>query len=85
MKYKYRAHVTPTTRGPKHKHFNDREELLLHFAQMRKLPDEIYSREAGGNLKKGDTLDGICREIKLRTQIIELKKELQKVSSAKLK
>jgi hypothetical protein len=78
MKYKYRASYWWEFKGhskPRAKHFNDREKLVRWFATKGKHLIKIYME--GGNLKKGDTLDGFQREIDLTKQLIALEKQLK--------
>jgi hypothetical protein len=78
MKYKYRVEFAPAIpRGRKSHSFNDRNELVLHFAKRTNTLKKIYSADAHGYLKNGDTFDGIRREIQLTRRIVDLEKKLK--------
>lgn len=54
----------------------NRDELIKYYAGLPVRVAKIYSTEAHGYLKRGETLDGFQREIALQTKIIKLEEML---------
>jgi hypothetical protein len=61
---------------PKRHNCVNREELIQYYAGIPVRLAKIWSREAKGYLKRGETLDGFQREIVLQSKILRLEKML---------